>query len=222
GENVSEYATIVADICQRLEAAHMLPREIVTILCNIFETSSNETFNSCFKNIFTGMYDPGTVKHTYSTVLEKAVRVYRQLKDSNRWLPTSKKQGAFSAEANSGLTQVGTTRKGEQKAIKCFNCGGPHDASACPKKGNKEKAGGLPPKGNANKKSWRKTQPKAGSTTQKTVDGLSYKWCAKCRRWTTTHSTEEHRDQRKNEDSRAFVADDVEYYGSEAALSMTG
>ncbi|MGH7973960.1 MAG: hypothetical protein ACREBR_00440, partial [bacterium] len=38
GENVSEFATTVADICQRLEAAHMLPREIVTILCNIFET----------------------------------------------------------------------------------------------------------------------------------------------------------------------------------------
>ena len=40
--------------------------------------------------------------------------------------------------------------------------------------------------------SWKRKPPQSGEATTKTVNSTVFYWCAKCKRWTTTHSTEEH------------------------------
>ncbi|MGH7974659.1 MAG: hypothetical protein ACREBR_03970 [bacterium] len=69
--------------------------------------------------------------------------------------------------------------------VKCFECNGNHYANNCPKRKN-----------NANS-SWKKISPNSNAPTTKFVDGQTYKWCDHCGRWTTSHSTNEHKDRRK-------------------------
>ena len=39
---------------------------------------------------------------------------------------------------------------------------------------------------------WCSIPPKEGESQTKVIDGIMYKWCAKCRRWSTTHATTTH------------------------------
>jgi hypothetical protein len=92
----------------------------------------------------------------------------------------------------------------------CFHCGEVgHMARECPKKnepgisprpsfkgGNKRAPGrdarapGRDPKSPA--KSWRFTAPGTGESSTKTHQGKQFRWCAKCKRWSTTHDTATH------------------------------
>ena len=42
------------------------------------------------------------------------------------------------------------------------------------------------------KHAWKKKPPKNGAPEVKKVEGRQWKWCAKCARWTLSHSTSEH------------------------------
>ncbi|MGH7954672.1 MAG: hypothetical protein ACREOZ_01800, partial [Gloeomargaritales cyanobacterium] len=75
--------------------------------------------------------------------------------------------------------------------VRCFECQGNHYANNCPNK--KQGMADSKSKGGNSVKSWRRTRPTAGGTTTKIVDGQTYMWCEHCRRWTLTHSTNEHR-----------------------------
>ena len=39
---------------------------------------------------------------------------------------------------------------------------------------------------------WHSIPPKEGESQTKVMDGISFKWCAKCRCWSTTHATATH------------------------------
>jgi hypothetical protein len=52
---------------------------------------------------------------------------------------------------------------------------------------------------NNGQKSWRSTPPKSGEPTTKKVNDKMFNWCAKCGRWTTTHTTAEHTGKPSNE-----------------------
>ncbi|MGH3056009.1 MAG: hypothetical protein ACRDL7_13630, partial [Gaiellaceae bacterium] len=152
--------------------------------------------------------------------------LYRQLKDSNEWLPTTKTQRAFNVTVDSRLTQIADSNikgKSDGTTIRCFKCGGPHYANKCPNKNDGKSGVGrsqAQKKSNDKEKSWKRVAPNSGSATQKTVDGQSFKWCGKCRRWTVTHSTEEHRDKRgQGGDSRAMFAEDDKSYASRWLVS---
>ncbi|MGH7974098.1 MAG: hypothetical protein ACREBR_01130 [bacterium] len=214
GENVSELATKIDNICQRLDAANMLPREILHTLCHIFCTSSNDLFNTVFKNIYGNLDDPSFYRHTYSTLLEKAVRTHRNLQDSGRWMSTKKVTRAFHAET-SGLKQVAFTKHEHSKKVKCYECGGPHYANECSKRSNNNKGK------KTQAKRWKQVPPRSGGTTKKTVDGVNYSWCAKCQRWTTTHTTQEHRNKTTKTNATALLADDDEASYSSALATMT-
>ena len=45
---------------------------------------------------------------------------------------------------------------------------------------------------NARKPGWRSTPPAPGAPTTKKTDNHTFNWCATCKRWSTTHSTETH------------------------------
>ena len=45
---------------------------------------------------------------------------------------------------------------------------------------------------------WCSVPPKDGESQSKVVDGISYKWCAKCRHWVTTHTMATHTGVKRN------------------------
>ncbi len=59
-----------------------------------------------------------------------------------------------------------------------------------------------PPNGNMGRHtSWKKIAPAKNESQQKIVNGKTFYWCQYCNRWTTSHSTETHRDPRQNDGS---------------------
>ena len=72
----------------------------------------------------------------------------------------------------------GTKKKGP-----CHKCGKDgHWKNECPE--NKQRG--------SSKDYWRTKEPKSGEPTTITRNGTPYYWCAKCRRFQPTHSTETH------------------------------
>ena len=88
---------------------------------------------------------------------------------------------------------------------KCHNCGEEgHWANNCPKKKSTSgptptcsKPQGQKPSGKTDPR-WRSVPPKEGESQTKVVDGITFKWCAKCRRWSTTHATATHTSTKRN------------------------
>ena len=94
------------------------------------------------------------------------------------------------------------------KAVVCYECNKPgHYARNCPQKKprgtggagandrfnrRRPEGGGSSKKGRPGAVNWRKTPPLEGQSQTKTVTGQDYKWCDKCKRWTTTHGTAQH------------------------------
>ena len=100
-------------------------------------------------------------------------------------------------------TAAAPNANGEKKELKCFECGKPgYTKRNCPDcKAKRSAAGNGNPGGNPTRPAngdgkW--AAPKDGEPTEKTVDGVLHKWCAKCRkgkgRWTKNHSTAEHKE----------------------------
>ena len=90
----------------------------------------------------------------------------------------------------------------------CHNCGKPgHWSRECPDAKGKPKSGGGGGRGGHGQndrskgapKSWRSVAPGSGDPqSNKPVNGKTFHWCATCKHWTTTHSTETHTGAKKN------------------------
>jgi Zinc knuckle len=112
-------------------------------------------------------------------------------------------------------TQSHSSRNSGSKPGNCHKCGkGGHWANECPDKSNSServnhRCGGRPshqprPGRGSNRRSndssgapsWRTTPPPSDSLTTKTHNGKTFNWCAKCHRWTTTHTTSTHTGQK--------------------------
>ena len=88
----------------------------------------------------------------------------------------------------------------------CNKCGkAGHWARECPENNSKQQSinprpqrhgnrhGSRPNNDrNARKPGWRSTPPAPGAPTTKKTDTHTFNWCATCKRWSTTHSTETH------------------------------
>lgn len=84
-------------------------------------------------------------------------------------------------------------KDGDTDDVECYGCHGKGHYSNSPKCPLNKNGGGLK---EGRVTSWKKTPPKDGEPQVKTIskDGVEviYYWCAKCKRWTTSHNTLKH------------------------------
>ena len=82
--------------------------------------------------------------------------------------------------------------KRDPKDVTCYKCGKKgHYANRCP---DNSKAGR-----NTATTSWKSTPPGDGEDHTKRVKENVFHWCAKCHRWTTTHTTVTHTSKKKDD-----------------------
>ena len=86
-------------------------------------------------------------------------------------------------------------KKKKKSDIICYKCGEKgHYANRCPSKAKLSET-----KTAKKEKSWKLIPPSEGEASVKRVGENTFNWCAKCKRWTTTHSTATHTGKSKSE-----------------------
>jgi Zinc knuckle len=120
---------------------------------------------------------------------------YRTAHQDGHWLPTKNvrdTRGAPTNFANKAQSRRAlNVVQNSPSTGTCHSCGLPgHWAKNCPTK-NKQPL--RAPTNNAQSTSWTRTPPSSGSPVTKTMHGKTFHWCAKCKRWTTSHGTDQHK-----------------------------
>ena len=147
-------------------------------------------------------------KLDYESVLKYATKEYNDLLKDKKWPPALSPSDSTSSTL-AGLHHVSNSevltkdsvlaliqkKLGSNKGIKggkghpCFRCGSTdHQIRDCPEKSNTSESN----KNNTGKKNWKRVPPKDGETESKKVGKRTFYWCARCNRWSTTHSTATH------------------------------
>ena len=136
---------------------------------------------------------------------------YRKANQDGRWLPTKtvrESRGVPRNFANQAKLQQNAPPTGDKSKTTgvCHNCNQPgHWSRNCPMKTSSDaatpgtsnrspsKATGNGGKGSGSSTPWTKVAPANGAPETKTMHGKPFHWCAKCKRWTTSHKTVEHK-----------------------------
>ena len=172
-------------------------------------------------------------KLTYKDINAAATKAYRKQKDRGEWppaknLPDSKAPptgyGANVAETktwcgtqaevlamiqdagNDKAPWTGTEAEvlalikqsggGPKSGTTCHNCGKEgHWSRECKEARTDRRNSGI--------QNWKKTPPAVGTPATKLANGKTFKWCAKCVRWTTTHDTASHTGGRTDDRTEA-------------------
>ncbi|KAI2509100.1 hypothetical protein MHU86_5348 [Fragilaria crotonensis] len=160
-----------------------------------------------------------SLRLTYKDICTQAEDTYRTLFDRKEWPPARHARdskapppafGNLAVEVNAPITraEVLTLMQNKprvggsptKKPGNCNKCGKPgHWANECPDKQQSSNPRSQRNQSNrqahvsaSRKPGWRSTPPAAGAPTTKKTDTHTFNWCASCKRWTTTHSTETH------------------------------
>ena len=165
-------------------------------------------------------------------VLEEIESHYRYLKGRGKWFPAmrvidtatprslvseAKTSGSFSDMSSGQVLALISSFQGSsfnkstrKKKENCHHCGKPgHWKDTYPLLKQSCNSQGHPTQ---KTKSCRRTTPTPGSPETVDKDGRKYYWCQKCKRWTETHGTADHKvgfkkdDQNTNSNSYANVA----------------
>ena len=163
---------------------------------------------------------------TYTDICEAAKDAYQLLADKDKWAPARSpvkdsktpyaKLAAHSDTANYFRAfaliqqQNGSSGKAKPDDV-CLNCGEKgHWARDCPKKQTSTKNGGKRfgkagkkpgnnkkhQQGERKQQSWKTTPPEPGAPQTMVKRGKTYHWCAHCGRWSTTHGTKDHQNEK--------------------------
>ena len=140
-------------------------------------------------------------------VLRQCEEAYHNVKEEGKWPAAAhakdtkklpRNYGSANMAKANALVQSSGTGNRDKSQDKCHNCGKiGHWARDCRSKGN-GKTQQKSPRDNPKKKGRFQKQgkhspPKAGESEIKHVNGTKLYWCAKCKRWNKTHSTDGHK-----------------------------
>ena len=171
--------------------AKQLPiRCCYTVLQNLAGTM-NDAFESVRLSKLGSLPEDMDIDTEYKTVIAVIIRlttVYTDEHQSGKWQQSLKAAAAFQAK---------------------FTVDEKKDDS---KESNKDK------KKKKSKHAWKQKPPKEGSAETKKVDGKTWKWCAKCSRWTLSHSTSEHTGRPSNASNEESPTPPAETGGSLPAV----
>ena len=161
------------------------------------------------------------------SVLEFVQEKYEELLNDKDWVPAQRPVDRAAPSINNvlngfsneelqskllaALVQVESSKSHDNKKktpenSPCHICGKlGHWAPNCPQKrktseskGDSKNSKTTGTEGNGSKeKSWKKSRPGPGEPESKMVNKKEFFWCEKCKRWTTTHSTDTHRGSSK-------------------------
>ena len=144
---------------------------------------------------------------------------YRKANQDGRWLPSKTPRDSRSAPRNfanqAKLQQHAPSVDKSKTTGVCHNCNKPgHWARNCPSSAATARTSNrVPSRGNSRhhptttgSTPWTKVPPANGASETKSMHGKTFYWCAKCKRWTTSHKTSEHKSKESNESVAATTS----------------
>ena len=175
GCSMQAYMDEIKPLIVNLYHANKLPLRLGNIVLQNLAGTMNDAFESVRLSKLGNLDEDMDVKTEFNTVISALVRlttVYTDELQSGKWQQSLKAAAAFQAKF------AVDEKPADQK-----------DSNSEKKKKKKSKH------------SWKGKPPKEGAPEAKKVDGKLWKWCAKCARWTLSHSTSEHTGRPNNEES---------------------
>ena len=168
GEDVDRVNQRIRGTVSRLKMVDAVPKDIIRLVCLLYQTSSTPEFNATFQTLGTIFNMQNSSSISLDELLSKGEEEYRILNSCNAWGGMNRremtKRSAFSA-SNSNA--------------KCPTCGRSGDCEPADPGATR-------------------TAPKEGEPDKKTFrnrDGTfsDRMWCGKCGLWNKTHTTTNHR-----------------------------
>ena len=221
GESVSKLSEQVTELAREIVGSGSPPSDLINLVSKPYTKGTVESFRNYALGIHMTVMQ-GAYTGTWQRLTTEHNAMYQDLVQSDEYPPAKggKKdqdnviQGLIAKAVDQKLSKLNLSNGGNsgtgkgKKKRECFNCGSTeHIAKDCPKKSDSNS-------NSTNKSSskkdddWRYKPPNKskGESTEKEVDGKTYKWCGKCRDnkglWTTgkyLHSTAEHRSKKKED-----------------------
>ena len=242
GQNVRQLCEDMEDLAAQLKAGgqydHQLTRTMVKIVLKSNDLPSTYALElsklqdkideALGASIYMSPADRCDFMHSKELIFEEVcdfmATEYDILKMNDEW-PAAKlpadgssvpEQFTNLAHLVKTLMQNNTSQEDKgKKALKdiiCYRCGKKgHFANNCPEKTKSDKK--------VKAKSWKLIPPREGEAITKTVKNNVFHWCAKCKRWTTTHTTATYMGKRKKEDESQPTASLLELDPSAWVLS---
>ena len=176
GENVEVVSRRLRYALKRLENNDSLSNDLIRSLFKVFQTSSNNHFNTLMQQWQCSIENEVVPKPSYQQILNKATSHYANLKCSNQWSVTSSAESVFKADA-------------DNKKVKCLWCGKNHIRPNCEEWKKVKDQVFKPPQ------SSEKPISNDPLRYQKKIGSFTCKWCFKCGRkgkWTKSHFTDGH------------------------------
>jgi hypothetical protein len=222
GENVKDFTQAFSLLTDELETANLLEAHFIVIFVTALTKTDVTLFLLAMSGLLTKALNynktvrfltqearrllPAAEVMSIRKVRGEADGLYQELLEASEWTPANTagdRQVVPQANLLSSLDETqlnaliqkayqagtnGNTANGEKDIsnIECYNCKKKgHYANKCPEK-RKEL-------------NWKKTPPGDGEPQIKTVQregtDVIFYWCAKCKRWTTSHNTLKHGNQ---------------------------
>ena len=163
GENVSVATGQLRMAILRLEVLEKIPIDINKNVLDVLQTSSVTKFNLFFHQLQINLKQIPSFELTTFKILTMADSTYREYLEIGIWGSAKSTTGGSGAFMLDDSKEVNS---GDKQALLVDD---------------------------TKKVNWKVIKPRDGEKESKVSGGRNWWWCAKCRRWTPTHSTATHR-----------------------------
>ena len=194
GQNVNTFANKILELANRIEGSGGAPADLALIVAGTFLGGTVQAFELKVLGLHDRLdEDPACLD--IKTMVKRLQSKYDSLVTLDMWTPKNDRKAnednelAALTATVSNLVQKLTTRSDQP--------GNTSEVIEADAQQTNNASGG----GGTTTKSWKRIAPKQGETESKTLEGILYKWCGKCKRWTSgdkyLHSTSEHKSKKE-------------------------